>query len=264
MRLLIATMALIALAVPAVARDPEGVVHLTSAPASLTPDKAYLLFTSSQAKSGMMKITHVFMRVPTEAELAAYRVAKQRAYEEELPRLTRRAKGGPVPTIDEFQFAWDGPDNVFAVDMGDSLGESDTYLLEVPPGTYVLYGIAVGTAGLATCNCLGTVKFDAAAGTLTQMGGLFADKVHRESPVPHLEDNLGPQMFQYGFIMGQALVPAEEGAPLPAGLAAFPHVRADYRPVGMFRERGAASINRLAPIPGILEYDRGRVVLRDD
>ena len=137
-------------------------------------------------------------------------------------------------------------------------------MVEVPVGTYVLYGVSVGSRGLASCNCLGTVQFDAAPGVVTHMGGLFADKVHKESDVPHLEDNLGEKMSQYSFTLGQALVPATEQTSVGPSLAALPRVLADYRAVGMFREPGAASINRLAPIPGILEYDRGRVILPAD
>lgn len=257
----LAAATLLALAPAAEARDAPGVVQLTAAPSALSAEKAYLLFDSSRAKSGIMKISHVFMRVPTREEGDAFLAAKRTAYAKDLPDLTRKAKGGPVPGLENYQFSWNGVENTFAVDMDESLGKTDTFLIEVPPGTYVLYGIAVGSRGLAVCNCLGTVEFDAAPGRITRMGALFADKVHKDSPVPHLEDNLGEQMFQYAFILGQALVPADAGTPLPPVLASLPHAVAEYRPVGMFKEPGAASINRLAPIPGILAYDRGRVVL---
>ncbi|WP_284126390.1 hypothetical protein [Parerythrobacter aestuarii] len=261
MKTLISAIVLLLAAAPAWAKDAEGVANHTVAPAALQPDKAYLLFDSSRAKSGVMKITHVFMRVPTEPEIALYREAKRLAYEKALPKLKRKAKGGPVESFEEFQFSWDGVQNTFAVDMGKPLEESDTFLVEVPPGTYVLYGVAVSTRGLATCNCLGTVKFDAAPGTITRMGALFADKVHEDSPVPNLEDNLGKQMSQYGFVLGQALIPAKAGDPVPTAIEGLPSVLAEYHPVGMFAEPGAASVNRLAPIPGVLEYDRGRVVI---
>ena len=242
------------------ARDAEGTVHHATAPASLKSDKAYLLFDSSRAKSGMMQITHVFMRLPTGEEIDAFLTAKRAAYEMELPKLRKRAKDGEVPSFEDFQFDWNEVENTFAVDMGASLDKGDTFLIEVPEGTYVLYGVAVGSRALTTCNCLGTVKFEAKAGTITNLGSLYADKVHKDSPVPHLEDNLGEKMFQYGFILGQALVPAPQGAALPTSLAHLPAENADLQPVPMFREPRAPSINRLAPIPGVLEYDRGRVV----
>lgn len=246
------------------AKDAEGVMNHVALPETLQPDKAYLLFDSSRAKSGIMQITHVLMRVPDQTEIDAYRAAKKAAYEKELPKLTKRAKGEVVPTLDEYSFSWSGVQNTFALDLGKPLGDGSTYLVEVPTGTYVLYGISVGSRGLAVCNCLGTVKFDAAGGTITRIGALYADKVHKDSPFEQLEDNLGEKMFSYSFILGQALVPASESDPLPAGIENLPSVVAEFQPVGMFAEPGAASINRLAPIPGVLEYDRGRVVLPDE
>lgn len=261
---LLTLVALALCAVPAHAREPQGVSYMTEAPTALDPAKAYLLFDSSRAKSGMVNISHVFMRVPAQKEVDRFLEAKRAAYQKELPKLRRKARDDQVPSLEEYQFSWSGAENTFAVDMGESLGKSDTFLIEVPPGTYVLYGIAVTTRNLATCNCLGTVKFEARAGVITHLGSLYADKVHKDSPVPYLEDNLGEQMFQYGFILGQALVPADGSTAVPPSLSSLPRVLARYEPVGMFREPGAQSINRLAPIPGVLEYNRGRVVIPGD
>lgn len=257
-------LAALLLFVPAVAlaKGGDGVVNHSAAPAALDPAKAYLLFRSSTAKSGMINIEHIFLRIPTDAEIAAYRSAKDAAYNADLPKLTKKAKDGKPPTIEEYDFAYDGPVNAFAVDAGDFLedGEMRTFLVEVPAGTYILYGVSVGGRGITACNCLGTVKFAARAGVITEMGSLFADKVHKESPIPHLEDNLGPSMFPYGFTMGQALVPPTEALARPASLATLPLELADYRAVGLFHEPGAEWINRLAPVPGILGYERGRVI----
>lgn len=256
--------ALLAFSVPARAADPAGVTNIIAAPTALDPGKAYLLFDSSDAKSGMFRIGHVFMRVPSAAEVEAFLAAKREAYDKDLPRLRKKAKDGNPPGFEEYQFTWKGAQNTFAVDLGKPLGDGSTYLLEVPTGTYVLYGVSLGTRGFVSCNCLGTVSFEARPGEITQLGALYADKVHKDSPVPHLEDNLGEQMFQYGFVMGQALVPATEKTPVPPALAGLPLVRARYSPVGMFADPAAPMINRLAPIPGILEYDRGRVVLPEE
>jgi hypothetical protein len=258
-----ALLALAALAPAATAaREAAGVVALRAAPAALDPARAYLLFRSSQARSGMMSIEHVLMRIPGEAEMAAYRTAREAAYQKALPALLRRAKDGRVPTAGQFDFPYDGPANAFATRSGEFLadGEMRTFLLEVPPGSYVLYGSAVGSRGLTTCNCLGTVRFAARAGVVTDLGALYADKVHKPSPLPQLEANLGPSMLAYGFVLGQAVVPAVPGGPVPAGLASLPVEPAEYHAVGLFREPGAQGINRLAPVPGVLGYDRGRVI----
>jgi hypothetical protein len=247
---------------PAVARQADSVVQLRAAPSQLDPTKAYLLLKSSRAKSGLFAIEHVLVRVPSEAEAAAYRAARDEAYRAALPKLQQRAKDGAVPTVEQFPFVYKGAANAFATKSSDFLVDGDlrTLLIEVPPGTYILYGVSVGSHALATCNCLGTVSFTARPGVITNMGTLYADKVHKPSPVPHLEDNVGPSMFKYGFIMGQAVVPATASSPPPESLRGLSIELADYHAVGLFHETGAQSINRLAPIPGILAYDRGKVM----
>lgn len=261
-RPLILALLMLSAAHTAAAKGGDGVVSHKSAPAVLDPGKAYLLFRSSAAKSGMMNIEHVFLRIPTDAEIGTWKAARQAAYDADLPKLQKKAKGGPVPTIGEYSFDYAGPGNVFAIDAGDFIedGEMRQFLVEVPAGNYVLYGISVGGRGVSTCNCLGTVRFGAAAGTITQLGSLYADKVHKESPIPNLEDSVGPSMFNYGFILGQALLPPDDNTPIPATLASLPRQQAEFSAVGLFREPGAPSINRLAPIPGILGYDRGKVI----
>jgi hypothetical protein len=234
------------------------------APTQLKPEKAYLLLRSNKAKSGIINLEHIFLRVPTKTEIEDYYSAKKIAFESELPKLTKYAEKDPEhypkPTIEKFSFVYEGAQNVFSIDAGDFLEDGDerTFLVEVEPGDYVLYGS--GQRVLLTCNCLGTVKFNARAGVITNLGSLYLDKVHKSSDIPYLEDNLGKSMFNYGFILGQAIVPATSETPVPPSLKSLPIVSADYNAVGPFLEPGAGGINRLAPIPGILGYDRGKVV----
>lgn len=238
----------------------KAVVPLLAAPAALRADAAYLLLRTNRAKNGLFPIQHVLLRIPDAQEMSDYRAAKQAAYAAALPGLTRRAKGGRVPEIDEFEFNYRGPANSFVVDSSKSLeeGELRTVLLEVPPGTYVLYGSTVGGKGLMVCNCLGTVSFAARAGVISDVGTVYADKVQGPSPVPHLEDNLGPHMSEYSWILGQALVPPGAATPLPTALRGLPVEPARIEIVGEYHEPGASWINRLAPIPGILGYQHGR------
>lgn len=260
-RLAFAALALGASA-PATAKDDAGVVPLLAAPSALDADNGYILLRASTAKSGLFPIQHVMLRIPTAAELEAYRAAKRVAYDAALPELTRKAKDGKVPTIDEFGFDYQGKANTFVVANGKFLedGAMRTILLQVPPGSYILYGITVGGRGLVTCNCLGTVRFDVRGGVITDIGSLYADKVHKPSPIPHLEDNIGPSMFEYGFVLGAALVPPDAATPVPASLRALPVEPATFEVVGEFYEPGAGGINRLAPIPGLLGYEHGRAV----
>lgn len=261
MRLIFALFALM-LPVAAEAGDGAGVIAHKVAPTILRQDAAYLLMRVSTAKTGLFPIRPVFLRIPTGAELDAYRAARAAAYEKALPGLVKKAKGGPVPSVADFAFDYRGPANTFIVKSGTFIedGQMRTILLEVPVGTYVLYGITWGDRGLATCNCLGTVRFAARGGVITHVGSLYADRVHGASQLPHLEDNLGPKMFQYGFIFGQALVPADATTPVPQVLQSLPNEPARFEIVDQYYEPGAEWINRLAPIPGLLGYDRGRPV----
>ncbi len=245
----------------ALAADDANITPFQQAPAALAPDRAYLLLKTSTAKSGLFPIQHVLLRLPSEQELADFQQAKKQAYEAALPKLQKSAKDGRVLTIEEFEFNYKGPSNAFAVPSKKFLedGEMRTILLAVPAGTYILYGVTVGDNLVQTCNCLGTVKFTAEAGIITDMGGLYADKVHKASPVPHLEDKLGEQMFQYTFVLGQALVPPMEGR-APASLTGLPMKTAQYEVVGQYYEPGATFVNRLAPVQGVLDYKRGRPV----
>lgn len=248
--------------VAALAKDNAGVTPLQAAPTALRADAAYVLLRTSHAKSGLFPIQHVMLRIPTAQELDDYRAARKLAYDKALPELTKKAKDGKVPGIDDFEFDYGGKANSFVIDSGKFLedGEMRTILLEVPPGEYILYGITMGGRGLVTCNCLGTVRFGARAGVITDIGALYADKVHKPSPIPHLEDNVGPSMAQYGFLFGEALVPPDSTTPVPAALHALALEPARFEVVGEYYEPGAGGINRLAPIPGLLGYDHGRAV----
>jgi hypothetical protein len=244
------------------ARDNVGVLPLLMAPSTLKADTAYLLVRTSTAKSGMFPISHVLLRIPTAAEIADYRAAKRLGYDAALPELTRKAKGGNVPSINDYAFDYEGRANAFVVESGKFIedGMMRTLLLEVPPGDYVVYGSTLGKGGLVSCNCLGTVRFAVNAGVITDIGSLYVDKVHKPSPIPHLEDNLGRSMFQYGFVFGQALVPPETVTPVPAALRGLKIEAARFEVVGQYYEPGALSINRLAPIPGLLGYVHGKPV----
>ena len=134
-RLLVAILACLVMAPAASAGAPDGVVQHVTPPAKLDAGKAYLLFDSSRAKSGIMKISHVLMRVPRQDELDAYLTAKRAAYEKDLPKLTKAAKDGPAPTIEEYGFTWKGAQNIFAVDMDDTLGA----IPEISANKYMLW-----------------------------------------------------------------------------------------------------------------------------
>ena len=48
---------------------------------------------------------------------------------------------------------------------------------------------------LITCNCLGSVAFQARPGAIKNIGTLYVDKVHKASPLEPLESNIGHRCF---------------------------------------------------------------------
>ena len=90
-------MLLLGLASPAAAKAAGDFAALNTAPSALAPDTAYLLLRTSRAKTGVMSVDHVLVRVPTDAEIAAWRSARQAAYDAALPDLRKKAKDGRVP-----------------------------------------------------------------------------------------------------------------------------------------------------------------------
>lgn len=241
------------------------VAQLQAAPTQLKPDSAYILVRVSTAKPGIFAIQPVLFAFQRIKSLIAYREAKSQAFKKDLPKLIEKAnksKGGAVPTLDNYAFDYKGTPNIFAVKSGKFLvdGKMRTVLLEVPAGAYILYGTALDDRGFATCNCLGTVKFTAKTNVITDTGSIYSDKAYKEYPIPNLGANLGNSMFQYGFIFGQALVFSASNMPAPDMLKAFAIELEAFKVITPFNEPGASFINRLAPIPGVPEYQSGKAV----
>jgi hypothetical protein len=60
--------------------------------------------------------------------------------------------------------------------------------------------------------------------------------------------------------MGATIRPVRPGYTIPLALRALSVRPARYRAVGKFVEPRAYLINRLVPVPGILDYREGRIV----
>jgi hypothetical protein len=248
----------------------------------LRPDRAYLLFRAVRPP-GVPAIQPVFLRIPTDAELAQYDEAKRSAFaaaepelvrrwETQVERAARRPAGGegppaaapPRPSLATFNFVYTGIYNLVSMDSGRAFvrGQPETiYLLEVMPGDYVFYGLNWG-AGIHVCMCLGTVGFAAAPGIVTDMGYLLADRVDRVSAIPELraESGFGPGANAELAYTGATVRLPRSDTSVPEMLRSFEIRPAAYRAVGRFVEPHALSINRLAPVPGILDYDGGHVL----
>lgn len=138
------------------------------------------------------------------------------------------------------------------------------YLIEVKPDSYIIAGLAPkGEPYMATCLCMGTLRFQARAGELTDLGYLLSDEVVSPSLIPELRavtgrgariaDGTAP-------VLVAAIRQVGTDGPLPDALRGFPRTPAAFGPVGKHANEIARTINRMAPLAGVLGYDEDRVL----
>lgn len=260
MKLRLILAALLALVAPTLAprlahaQDGPAFQHFRAgSPITLAPDKAYFLIRMPE-ESVSTKLQPVFLRKPSAAELAAYRTAKAAAH----------AKAGKdAGPIENFVFDYEGATNLFQIENGKFLakeGNDRLFLIAAEPGDYVFYGAGFNKF-LWQCNCMGTVSFKAEAGKITDLGAVLITLAWKPSGFPELAEdtNLGPKMRQDYAMFAVGLRPAT-AKPSLAQLASLPVQPAEYHAVGAFREPARLLANRLAPVPGVLGYDKGAVI----
>lgn len=231
MRLLLA-LALLAAPVSLAARPPREMVEIRAGdPVSIRADRAYLLFRTVRP-DGVHAFEPILLRIPSAEE-------------------TARAEVG----------------NVQNIDAGRALLRArpeSVYLVEVVPGDYALYGIGweAGPAVLSVCLCLGTVGFSAPPGVVTDLGYFLADTVHDVSRIPELraDSGFGPSIHSGFLLAGATVRPPRPDTTVPEPLRGTEVRAVRYHAVGRFFDPAAGAINRLAPVPGVLAYDEGRVV----
>ncbi|MBV7259229.1 hypothetical protein [Erythrobacter crassostreae] len=236
------------LPVSALAKDDTSFAQLRKEEAvTVNPEKAYFLFRVPDAANSIF-----FLRVPSKADLAAYETAKRAEYDRKKRKMP----------YEEFVFDWEEVPNLFEVrpkrkyvEIGDKLR---VQIVEAPAGEYVVYG--VGYNGyMYQCNCMGTVGFVAEPGKVTDLGTYLVSNAWDPSPHPELKDESGLGrvarmdfgMFAFG------IRPVEGEAFVPAQLAGSEIVPAPYRAIGPWVDRRRIHANRLAAIPGVLEYREG-------
>lgn len=279
---------LLALPVALHAKGPREMIEIEAgAPVSIRADRAYILFRTVRPE-GVASVEPVLLRIPTTAELERYLEARRAAFEraqlglirEREAQLRKKAEADaagkpfkraipPPPGVETFNFVYDEVSNVQRIDSGRAFVEGrpeSVFLVEVPPGDYVLYGASYGhwalKPSLFTCWCLGTVGFPAPAGVVTDLGYFMGDMVHKPSKIPELaaESGFGPSSVAIHAPLGATVRPVRPETPVPEPLRAATVRPADYRAIGRFVEPRAITINRLAPVPGVLAYEGRRVI----
>jgi hypothetical protein len=196
---------------------------------TVEPDKAYLLYRDVVHDSiWTMPFGRAFVRLLSPEELKA--------------AFARRDKDG--------QFTEEP--NVVMVMGGDAYakaGEEWTYLVAVKPGDYLLIGPQVN-GGQPTCLCLGSVMVKAAPGVITDLGYIYFQPYKRWSATPRRGEHQ---------IIG--VKPYADGMPVPGTLVNLPRASGDWRAVADFPNYFRGFVDRIDPVPGVLDYDDdGRMI----
>ena len=274
--LLLAALIASTLAMPLAAKEKPPVFVVAAAVkdkpvVTLDPAKAYILLRTASATPLYL------MRVPTAEDQATYDRVRAAAFAEAREKYAKKAASyekaksaaaktpglsvpeKPIePTEDNFEFVpfgmmasvGIGPMNRFAKSK-----DSSTYLHEVTPGSYRVYGQLAAPSGVApvgSCFCMGSVKFDATAGAIVDLGVIdppdVPDKVAGDSSQPMIGGT--KPLFR----------PAGTGMAIDPRLANVKLVPASFKPVGKLPNYFGVTISRVPEMPGVLRYDRDRII----
>ena len=245
----------------------------------IDPSRAYILVRSPGMDLQLL-------RVPDDADRAAYAAERSAAlakahakyvkaiasYAREMREYQAGQNTGAVapsappkePTETNFAYPSIDSDNFVTVWGGrvfDKGGPRTVHLIAVPPGTYRVYGQIFGannTAISGFCVCMGSVQFDAAAGTITDMGTIHYPKV--EARVDKVDPSWNGLTPGKGGLTAMRVEPASASTYVPAVLASLPRVAAAYRASGKMNNYFGMLVDRLTALPGVLGYDRDEVV----
>jgi hypothetical protein len=290
-RFLLAGLAAAALASPAAAapgqREFKSVADKDVV--TLDPAKSYMI-VQTNSDSSMFSFPLAFVRIPDEADVADYRARRQAALEKAHAKWVKRhaqwkaeftnwyrlsdsekeRSPRPVqpiePTDSNLKFTALDLENMFQVGPFNRFAKRDdrsTFVTAVPPGRYAFYGPVniVQPAGVGTCMCMGTIQFEVKPGEIVNAGMMQinfmsererAKKEGREPP--HNDMELPETMNSISWEVPQP------GAAIDPRLASYHIVPAELGAAGRFPNYYGVQIDRLTAIPGVLEYDRDRVV----
>lgn len=280
--LLSCVLAALALTVPASAKEKgpvfvQAVAVKDKPTVTLDPTKAYVMVRSDMAVPlYLMKVASaddqaVYNKLRADALTKAHdKYLKKQAQYDAVVRDNAKAPQGatlaplpdkPVePTDANFEFT---PFPLLAgVSIGPMFrfakgeGGSSTYLEELTPGEYRIYGplaVQPNGAAMGSCFCMGSVAFDAKAGEIVDLGvvgaraNLSIKRPEGDSSAPILLD-------------GPFLVPAGADVAADPRLSGAHIVPARFRPIGKLPNYFGLTIGRIPAIPGVMRYDRDRIV----
>ncbi|WP_428682498.1 hypothetical protein [Sphingopyxis sp.] len=187
----------------------------------------------------------------------ARKEGREYRYEKPVEPTEENFSIGPIEFRGAVSF---GPQFVFA--KGKDV-EEYSYLMELKPGRYAYYGpvwMAANGASAGACYCMGTVAFDVKRGVITDAGNFFLvgsglDPDFPSASGPTSGSELG--LYRPTGLSGQ-YGPLAFG--LPEILKKYPNEQADFRAYGKLDNVYGITIARMPPVPGVLAYDRDRIV----
>ncbi len=266
-----AFLAMIVGAGAASARDQVG----ENDPIAVDAQKSYIFFRTAERRE------LYFLRLLTDADMNAFTARRAEALARAQARQARQARDwdtlhrtcatvatpspmctrqGPRPAeVTDEGFPFEDPEqgNLVRVTTGPQFTRADhdyTYLIAVPPGTYILYGQLVVTAqggSSGYCMCMGSVRFEVQAGQIVDLGqiqypALEAQRAHSppaSGRVPHM--NIAPWVASMA---------------MPVRLNNLPVVPARYEATGKMPNWFGVQVQRLPAMEGVLGYERDRVM----
>jgi len=138
-------------------------------------------------------------------------------------------------------------------------GEYQVYLMSLRPGTYVFGGVWGGLMG--TTLSMGSVKFDARPDVITDLGTVITAPDDQPTTIPELKDSVTGKGIGDVVVPYAAAIKPPSTGDAPQDLKLLPFTAADYSAVQPFPNYLGASLMRLAPMPGVLGYDKDGQVL---
>lgn len=258
--------------------EPLQKSDIESGSATIEPQRGYLYLTAPNRLAGTL------IRIADEEDIAEYRAARNEAfteatkeYEEDHAKWRKRAararsssrnpeepvrpseESFPFASIERYFASSFGPINVYSRNSG-----SYDYLEELKPGTYIWYGpIFLGNPAqgyVGQCYCMGTVQFDVEAGIITNLGNSLLS-------LPRWQDdaNAPPLKIKHnggfsGYVIDLPIRSGELNYQLPPSLVRYPSEIPKLRAHGKINNFYSKMISRIAPIDGVIAYDRDKVI----
>lgn len=239
------------------------------------PGRSYIFFRTKRRMGVLFQ--RALSAVEREAEAAQAMVLAQERYQEMLaeyrrvneacladssPVRCRRTRWAPVAPTPESALDELEPDRHLEIVYRNPVFSQEangdyTYLLPVHPGTYILYGQRDGVGGgwVGVCLCMGSLRFDVAAGEVADLGTIT---------YPALDAAAAREATDSAFMDGgrpsMAVVLPGPDTIVPARLSGLRIVPARLRAADKMPNLFGLYIDRHPALAGVLNYERDRVI----